>query len=79
MRTVHYCDVSRDGDMLTIRIAADGFLYNMVRIIAGTLMQSAAGKLAPCDIERIICSKDRSKAGLTAPPDGLYLNKVNYS
>ena len=79
VRTVHYCDVSRDGDMLTIRIAADGFLYNMVRIIAGTLMQSAAGKLTPCDIESIICSKDRSTAGLTAPPDGLYLNKVNYS
>lgn len=78
IRTVHYCDVTRDGDILTIRIAADGFLYNMVRIIAGTLMLSAVGKLTPCDIDRIINVRNRSAAGLTAPPDGLYLNKVNY-
>lgn len=78
VRTVHYCDVTRDGDMLTVRIAADGFLYNMVRIIAGTLMLSAAGKLTPDELTDIINAKDRAAAGLTAPPDGLYLNKVNY-
>lgn len=78
VRTVHYCDVTRDGDMITIRIAADGFLYNMVRIIAGTLVMSGSGKLSSHDIAKIIDKKDRSAAGLTAPPDGLYLNKVIY-
>lgn len=79
VRTVKYCNVERDGDMLTLRIAADGFLYNMVRIIMGTLMLAASGKIDKADTENIIASKDRTKAGLTAPPDGLYLNKVVYN
>lgn len=78
VRTVKYCEVSRVGDLLLIRIAADGFLYNMVRIIVGTLMQAACGKLDAEAMTAIIEAKDRSKAGLTAPPDGLYLNKVIY-
>ena len=77
-RTVYYCNVTREGDMLLIRVAANGFLYNMVRIIVGTLMQAACGKLTPEEMEAIIEAKDRAKAGLTAPSDGLYLNKVTY-
>nr|MBQ5811927.1 tRNA pseudouridine(38-40) synthase TruA [Clostridia bacterium] len=79
VRNVHYCDVSKDGDIITVRIAADGFLYNMVRIIAGTLLEAGKGKLSPDEMTAIIDAKDRAAAGLTAPPDGLYLNKVNYN
>lgn len=78
VRTVHYCSVEKEGDLLVLRIAADGFLYNMVRIIVGTLMLAAAGKLDADGMERILAAKDRSKAGQTAPPEGLYLNKVIY-
>ncbi|MBQ4557616.1 MAG: tRNA pseudouridine(38-40) synthase TruA [Clostridia bacterium] len=79
VRTVKYCNVVQEGDILTIKIAADGFLYNMVRIIAGTLMMAATGKLDKNGMERIISAHDRKSAGLTAPPDGLYLNKVVYN
>lgn len=78
VRTVKYCSASREGNILTVRIAADGFLYNMVRIITGTLMLAAAGKLDADGIREIIESKNRSLAGVTAPPEGLYLNKVVY-
>ena len=77
-RTVKYLEISRDGDMIDIRIAADGFLYNMVRIIVGTLCDVAAGRIAPDGIPEIIASCDRSRAGITAPPEGLYLNRVVY-
>lgn len=78
VRTVKYCSADRDGDIITLRIAADGFLYNMVRIIAGTLVLAGVGKLDKDGMEKIIAAKKRSEAGLTAPPDGLYLNKVVY-
>lgn len=78
VRTVKYCTVTKEDDIITVKIAADGFLYNMVRIIAGTLVLAGAGKLDKADLEKIIAAKDRSRAGLTAPPDGLYLNKVVY-
>ncbi len=77
-RTVKNIAVTRDGDMVTIRIEADGFLYNMVRIIVGTLLSVAQGKTEPEDIDVILSALDRSKAGPTAPPQGLYLNKVIY-
>lgn len=77
-RTVKNISVSRDGDMVTITIEADGFLYNMVRIIVGTLLQTAQGKIAPQQIPEILEALDRKKAGPTAPPDGLYLNRVFY-
>ena len=64
--------------MLYLRIAADGFLYNMVRIIVGTLMLAAVGKLTPEQMDAIIAAEDRKAAGLTAPSDGLYLNAVRY-
>lgn len=77
-RTVYYLKLERDGDYINIRIAADGFLYNMVRIIVGTLVDVAFGRISPEDISEIIDSRDRSRAGATAPAEGLYLNKVNY-
>ena len=64
--------------LLCFEITGDGFLYNMVRIMAGTLMEVYKGKLAPSSIPAIIESKDRTQAGMTAPPDGLYLHEVFY-
>lgn len=78
VRRIHYCNVSREGDRVILRVAADGFLYNMVRIIAGTLADVGHGKKNKNDIIRIINSKDRSEAGQTLGPEGLYLSKVFY-
>ena len=78
VRTVTALSVERNGDLIEIRISADGFLYNMVRIIVGTLTEVAFGRISPDDIVDIINSHDRSMAGMTAPADGLYLNKVVY-
>ena len=72
------CDVSREGEIVTVTVRGDGFLYNMVRIIVGTLIYVNEGRLKPEDIDRIIASRDRSLAGVTAKPYGLYLNKVFY-
>lgn len=78
VRTVYYASVSREGDVVTLRIAADGFLYNMVRIIVGTLLFVAEGKISAEDINELIISKNRANAGMTAPSWGLYLNRVEY-
>ena len=77
-RTVKSFSVTRDGDMVTMRVEADGFLYNMVRIMVGTLLRVQQGKIKPGQIPDIISKKDRSFAGPTAQACGLYLNKVNY-
>ena len=76
VRTVEYVNVIREGDFVKIRIRADGFLYNMVRIIVGTLVEVSEGKIREDEIGNIISSLDRKNAGRTAPPDGLYLNSV---
>ena len=78
VRTVMYASVERQGDFIEFKVAADGFLYNMVRIMAGTLIAVAEGKTAPEDIMEITLSKDRKRAGATAPACGLFLNKVVY-
>ena len=78
-RTVYQAEVMRYGDVVSFRVAADGFLYNMVRIMVGTLLSVAEGKILIEDIPSIIAAKDRSLAGFTAPPCGLYLNKVDYN
>lgn len=78
VRTVYYLNVEKNGKNIDIRIAADGFLYNMVRIIVGTLIEVAAGRILPEEVEDIILSCDRKRAGMTAPPCGLYLNSVKY-
>ena len=78
VREVYYLTVDKNGDNIDIRICADGFLYNMVRIIVGTLVEVASGRFSPDDVERTIDSQDRKNAGMTAPACGLYLNKVVY-
>ncbi len=77
-RTVYYADVRREGDMLIFRVSANGFLYHMVRIMMGTLLGVAEGRLLPADMKEILASHDRTRAGATAPAHGLYLNKVLY-
>ena len=77
-RNVKMFSVKREGDLVTMTVEADGFLYNMVRIMVGTLLEVAQGKIAPDAIAKIIEKKDRSFAGATAQACGLYLNKVNY-
>ncbi len=77
-RTVYSLDVARKGEMIELSVSADGFLYNMVRIITGTLADCAYGTFEPQDIRSILDARDRTKAGKTAPPDGLYLAEVEY-
>ncbi len=78
VRNVKSLSVVRDGDFIDVKISADGFLYNMVRIIVGTLAEVAFGRISPDEIPDIIESRDRSRAGMTAPAEGLYLNRVLY-
>ncbi|MBP3401594.1 MAG: tRNA pseudouridine(38-40) synthase TruA [Clostridia bacterium] len=78
VRNITSLSVAREGDIIDVRISADGFLYNMVRIIVGTLTEVAFGRISPDDIPEIIASRDRSRAGMTAPAEGLYLNRVVY-
>ncbi|MBQ7347895.1 MAG: tRNA pseudouridine(38-40) synthase TruA [Clostridia bacterium] len=78
VRTVTRCDVRREGDVIIFRISANGFLYNMVRILAGTLLAVGQGKLRADDIDKITESRDRTLAGSTMPACGLYLNRVIY-
>ena len=77
-RNVMSFSVMRDGDLVTMKVEADGFLYNMVRIMVGTLLRVQQGKINPDEISKIIEKKDRSFAGPTAQACGLYLNRVNY-
>ena len=67
-----------ENDLIEIKVRADGFLYNMVRIIVGTLVETAFGRIDAKGMGKIISSCDRSLAGMTAPAFGLYLNKVIY-
>ena len=78
VRTIHYCRVARNGELLELKVCADGFLYNMVRAITGTVLYAAEGKFAPEDIPAILERGDRSAAGPTVPPGGLYLTRLWY-
>ena len=78
VRTIHYCYVQRSGDLLEMKVCANGFLYNMVRAIAGTVLYAAEGKLTPEDIPAILESGNRTLAGPTVPPGGLYMTKLWY-
>ena len=78
VRTVTKAEVSREGDMVRFTVAANGFLYHMVRIMAGTLLRVAQGKFEPEQIPQILEQRNRHIAGPTAPPGGLYLNRVFY-
>ena len=79
VRTIYSLDVTRDeGDMITIRISGSGFLYNMVRILAGTLIGVGRGLIDPEEIPAMLEAKDRQAAGMTVPPQGLTLVKIDY-
>ena len=78
VRTVYYFDITRDGDMIECRVSANGFLYNMVRAMVGTVVYAAEGKLNPEDIPAILDSGNRTLAGPTVPPGGLYMTKLWY-
>lgn len=78
VRTIYYAQVQRIGEEVVFRIAGDGFLYNMVRIMAGTLLFIALGRIKIEDLPAIIEKKDRSNCGKTMPAYGLYLNRVFY-
>lgn len=78
VREVKKFEVFRADELVTMKVMADGFLYNMVRIIVGTLLSICAGRIDPSSISDIIQARDRSKAGPTAVASGLYLNKVFY-
>ena len=78
VRTVHWCRAERDGAMISIAVCADGFLYNMVRAIVGTMVYASYGKIEPEDIPALLATRDRRLTGPTMPPQGLYLNRVWY-
>lgn len=78
VRNVYGISVSLENGMCEIKVSGSGFLYNMVRIIAGTLIYVSEGKLSQEDIQRALKSGERSFAGVTLPPEGLYLNEVYY-
>lgn len=78
VRTVHWCRAERVGDEITVAVCADGFLYNMVRAIVGTMVYASHGKLEPEEIPALLEKGDRRFTGPTMPPQGLYLNRVWY-
>ena len=78
VRTIESLKVIREGDLITIRITGNGFLYNMVRIIAGTLLRVGTGDLNASEISAILEKKDRFAAGETARPEGLTLVSIEY-
>ena len=78
VRTIYALDVLQDGANITIRITGSGFLYNMVRIIAGTLLQVGLSGMEPEQVKEILEARDRAKAGPTAPAKGLTLIGIEY-
>ena len=78
VRTVHWCDARQDGDIITVSVCADGFLYNMVRAIVGTMVYASHGKLIPEEIPALLATGDRRLTGPTMPPQGLYMHRVWY-
>lgn len=78
VRTVYSLDITESDGLVTIDICGNGFLYNMVRIIAGTLVYVGEGRINPEETRAIIASRDRRRAGITAPPHGLYMAQVYY-
>lgn len=78
VRTIYTLDVEKEEDMITIRISGSGFLYNMVRIIAGTLMKTGMGVYPPEHVKEILKARDRQAAGPTAPARGLTLIRMEY-
>lgn len=78
VRTVYYYEVERQGNLISLRVCANGFLYNMARAMAGTVVYAAEGKFPPEEISEILRRGDRTAAGPTVPPGGLYMTKLWY-
>ena len=78
VRIIYKAKIEKQGDRIIIELTGNGFLYNMVRIIAGTLVDVGLGEIGPDEIPEIIENGERSRAGKTLPPQGLYLVKVEY-
>lgn len=79
VRTVYSLEIEKEGDIILIRITGNGFLYNMVRIITGTLLEAGKGHIQPDKIKEILGALSREKAGPTAPPQGLVLDRIEYA
>lgn len=78
VRTIYSLDLVQQGEEITIRITGNGFLYNMVRIIVGTLVRVGRGYYRPEQVKEILDAKQRTEAGVTAPPQGLFLVEIAY-
>lgn len=78
VRTVYYFDIERKGDLIDCRVCANGFLYNMVRAMVGTIVYAAEGKFPPEAVSDILEGGRRTDAGPTAPPGGLYMSRLWY-
>ncbi len=78
VRTIYSIDVEKNDGIIRISVCGNGFLYNMVRIIVGTLVYAGGGKISPEEVKLILESKDRTKAGITAPPQGLFMKNVDF-
>ena len=78
VRTIFDLHLEKEGDIITLDVCADGFLYNMVRIMVGTFIAAYRNQILPGDVTKAIADKNRSAVGDTAPAEGLYLNKIFY-
>ena len=78
VRTIYAADVEKIGNEIRIVFRGDGFLYNMARIMAGTILQSGSGEFDPSAIDGVFESRKRENAGITLPAKGLILEKVEY-
>ena len=78
VRTVYYYNVERKGDLIELKVCANGFLYNMARAMAGTVVYAAEGKISPEEIGALLESGNRTAAGPTVPPGGLYMTQLWY-
>ena len=78
VRTVYWYEIDADGLIIDMRVCADGFLYNMARAMAGTLLYVSEGKISPGDLPGLLLNRDRRLAGPTVPPGGLYLTRIWY-
>ena len=79
IRNLKGCTVAREGDIITFELTADGFLRHMVRNIVGTLVDAGRGRFTAEDVAGILAARDRTRAGIAAPPYGLYLLRVSYA
>jgi len=78
VRTVFWYEIEENENLIELRACADGFLYNMARAMAGTLLYVSEGKIQPDDIPQLLKQKDRRLTGPTVPPEGLYLTRIWY-